>query len=160
MNYQRVMGLHKAFTACEDEFLASRLDAETLERAIREKMQMAQDEKVEKITHYTAQRDDERQPATVRRLAGMELDKLEAQVIQPSPEELELFRGLLDEQRQCVADMKGLQRDFREALKDLEADLATLRADVLGGNTADLAPRWVDGLEEKFSRLAGCGPNA
>ena len=157
MNYARVKALHGAFVACEDAFAESRSDAEQLEKAIAEKLQMDQQEKTEKIAYYTAQRDDASQPATVRRLAGMELEKLEAQVIQPSPEELELLRGLLEEQRQCAQDMRGLQRDFRDALKDLEADLASIRSEVLASSTADLAARWTDGMEQRFSRLAGGG---
>lgn len=160
MNYERTKALHRAFVACEDAFAESRSDAEQLEKAIAEKLQMDQQEKTEKIAYYTAQRDDANQPPTIRRLAAIELEKLESRVIQPSPEEVELFGQLMDELRQCVHDMNGLKRDFKDALKDLEANLASLRADVLGSNTADLAPRWVDSLEERFSRLAGGGGNA
>jgi len=159
MHYARLQELHRSFTACEAAFGESRRDAEALEKAIWAKLQMDNNERQTKIAAFAAQRDDVNQPPTVRRLAALELGKLEALEIKPSPEELELFRGLLDEQRQCLADMDGLQRDFREALKDLKADLATIRADVLGSNTAELGLRWVDGMEERFSRLGGGDTN-
>ena len=159
MNYERVKALHQAFRACEDDFTASKFDAEQLEKAIAEKLQMDREDLAEKIAYYTAQRDDVSQPATVRRLAGIELERLEGVEIHPGQEEIDLFATLIEEQRQCAQDMRALQRDFKEALKDLEEDIAFCRAGVLSSSTADLADRWTDGMEQRFNRLAGGGGN-
>lgn len=155
MHYQRLEELHRSFLACEAEFGDSRRDAEALEKAINKRLQTDRDERQTKIAAFAAQRDDVNQPPTVRRLAALELDKLEAQVIQPSPEELELLSNLVAEQRQCLHDMAGLQRDFREAYDDAMEDLKQCRAAVLGSHVADMGSKWVDSLQEKFSRLAG-----
>lgn len=123
--------------------------------AIRDRQELERAQTAERIFELEALQVDENRADTVRRIAGVELKKLQERTHEPTVSESEAFESEIRNATIAVADLRRIRTDasatYDAAMKELETFLNTILRDQNSG----MEPRWIDSLRKDFIKLGG-----
>lgn len=102
-------------------------------------------------------RSDMLRSETVRKMAEIELSRIDEYVFDVVPEEAEAFYREIKIAEQAARGLKEIQRQTKKAIDEAEGDIRRIRSEILGDETPELAPRWISGIQEGFARLYANG---
>lgn len=151
----RIEQLRDDYLQTAAAFKEARTAAADVCKAAEERMQEEQREAAEKIQQLTARQSDTSRSETVRRLAGIELNKLQAWKPSVTKEEKATFEEAIKDAETAIRDMRKIQTEIRSAFEAVNKWLKEVRADTLGDEGITLYPSWIDGEKKCFSRLCG-----
>lgn len=153
----RIEQLHSDYLLTASAFNEALTAAADVCRAAEERMQSERKEVAEKLKQLTARQSDASRSETVRRLAGIELNKLQGWEPSVTVEERAEFEAAIRDAETAKEDMRKLHAETRTELEAVKKRLAEIRADILGDQDVDLRPRWIDREIKRFSRLCDGG---
>lgn len=155
--FSRVKQLHNDSMTAWSAFEKSNQAAAEIRKAVSERMEAEEKQVTARIAVLKAEQADSGRSETLRRVGALELEELRKRKINATAAETEAFMQEVENAEQALKDLKEIRNNLRSALDEAAAALHGIRTEVLGNQSIDLAPRWIRGEQDKFSRL--CGEN-
>ncbi len=107
-----------------------------------------------RISQLTARINDVSVSETAKHIVRGELERLQAKVIEPTAEEISLFNKTMERARSAVQDEKKATEKLDDAIRGVRIELDELKnKNSRFKEDVGLAPRWLDGRQEKFDRV-------
>lgn len=154
--FRKVNQLYNDSLTAWSAFKNAKQAAEEIRTAVSERMTAEENQRTARIAILEAEQADYRRSETLRRVGALELEELRQRTIAATPaEEVAAFMQEADNAEQVLQDLKEIKDSLRLALNEAAAALQSIRAEVLGSQHIDLAPRLIKGERETFSRLCG-----
>lgn len=85
-----------------------------------------------------------------RRMYGRELSGLRSKVYGASAADAADFEALMSEMQEQEVAMRRLREKIKAAIRDVEADVADIRAKTVGDSSAISYTNWIEGLKKSF----------
>ena len=151
----RIEQLHSDYLLTASAFKKARTAVADICKVSEERMQSEREEVAQKLQQLTERQSDTSRSETVRRLAGIELSKLQTWKPSVTVEEREAFAAAVKDAETAIRDMRKIQTEIRTAFEETNKWLKKCRAETLGDEGITLYPSWIDSEKERFSRLCG-----
>lgn len=151
--FEEFTSLCADFTVCRTAFLDAHERAKDVMDAVKARLEAERAQAAERIAALEQQQGDPARSETVRRMAALELDQLQARTYAATGDEQAAFAEAVNDAETAVRDMRRLQREIRQAFDDLNAELKRLRAETLGNQSVELYGRWTEGARRDFAPL-------
>ena len=153
--FRKVNQLYNDSLTAWSAFKNAKQAAEEIRTAVSERMTAEENQRTARIAILEAEQADYGRSETIRRVGALELEELRRRTITATPAEVAAFMQEADNAEQALKDLEEIKKSFRLVLDDATAALQSMRGEVLGSQSIDLAPRWIQGEREAFSRLCG-----
>ena len=150
--FEEFAGLCADFDICKGALLVSHERARDILGAVRDRLEAERAQTAERITALEEQTHDSSRSETARRLALLELERLQARAYVVAEDEKAAFAEAIHDAETAAQDMRQLRGKIRQAIGDLNATVKQLREDTLGFDV-DLSSTWTEGIKQKFDRL-------
>lgn len=152
-DFEKLIQLHEDFAIAWMAFKAARHDADDLVAAVGARLRQEREQSANRMAELERIMADSNRSESVRRMASVELAKIQERQFFATPEEVAAFSALVSEMEVALRDLKQIQTDVKAAFAAVAKRVAEIRGDILGDPNIDLAPRWVDGQKREFAKL-------
>lgn len=156
-DFEKLTQLHEDFTATWAAFDAARHDADDIITAVRERLRLEQEQTAARVADLERTVKDFNRSESVRRMACVELSKIQKQQFFSTVEEQAAFMELIAQQETALRDLKQIQQNTKIAITGAQEAIQAIRVNILGSQNIDLAPRWIVGLRSEFEKLCEGG---
>ena len=152
-DFDRLVQLKRDFDVTMLAYTTAWREARDLIDGVKERLEMDRRTNEAKATEFRKIVADTSRSATVRRMAEMELAKMDGLEYFATPEEVAAFVELASEQDQAVADIQKINADILDAIKGAEQTIKDIRAKTRGRNDLDTLPRGTKSQKGAFNKL-------
>lgn len=121
-------------------------------KAVSERLENEREQTATLIYSATQKATDMSRPETIRKIAESELKNLEARTFSPTAEEIAAFDEVMREAQAALSDARKTRGELIDAIRDAKSELENIRKKS-GGESAELAERWLDDAVKKFEKL-------
>lgn len=150
--FEKFTGLCSDFDTVRGALLVSHERARDVLGAITGRLEAERRQTAERVKALEEQTHDPDRSETVRRMALLELERLQARTYEVVENEKAAFAEAIHDAKTATQDMRRLKVEIRQAISDIDATIRQLRADTLGFDV-DLSSTWTEGIQQKFDRL-------
>lgn len=150
--FEEFAGLCADFDVCKGALLVSHERAKDVLGAITGRLEAERRQTAERIRALEKQAHDPGRSETMRRIAALELERLQGRAYAVTEDERTAFTEAIHDAETAAQDMRRLKVEIRQAISDLDATVKQLREDTLGFDV-DLSSTWTEGIQKKFDRL-------
>lgn len=156
--FEDVVQAAEASETCREAVQFFRREQEDMDKAIRDRIRRSRKENAEAIAHNEEIMNNPQAPVTQKRIAGLELERLQSQVFSATAEEILEFRRATERAKDAILDYEKTKKHFREAHKAALDALNELKEQ--GAPSMELqgqAQDNVDRAADVFERFTSCG---
>lgn len=150
--FETFASLCSDFDTCRGALLVSHERAKDVLGAVKDRLEAERTQTAERITALEKQAHDPGRSETARRLALLELERLQGRIYEVTADEKTAFAEAIHDAETAAQDMRRLKVEIRQAISDLDATVKQLRKDTLGFDV-DLSSTRTEGIKQKFDRL-------
>ena len=140
------------FDTCRGALLVSHERAKDIFSAVRDRLKAERAQASARIAELEAQKQDPERSETARRMAVLELERLQGRIYVATEDEKTAFAEAIHDAETAAQDMRRLKVEIRQAISDLNATVKQLREETPGFDV-DLSSTWTEGIKQKFDRL-------
>lgn len=151
----RIDMLAEDYTATCAALRAADKELKEISESIEERIGNEEKRQQERISTLKKTIADESHTATARRMAQLELEQLEAQVITITPRERQAYQDTLSEMKDARADLVKNKGQLLEAHEKMRRLTESLRPAKLCSTDTDLFQIWIDSAEKEFKNKYG-----
>ena len=150
---EKFLQLCEDYAATKAAFTAAEQGAKAISEAVAERIQADRAQTAERVAELERLVQDGSRPASARRIWQAELDQLKTRTFCATPDEWKAFDAEMLAAQEAVADFARLQREIREAISSVEAEIKKMRAQTLGDPATGLWENRLEGVRKSFKPL-------